>query len=150
MVILDKPRKTKSYQSWRDLPYAGDAGVLVQMRTADGLAKNASLAHRLAFTATDLFAFRILLVDGSIKPFPELTNHNGRAAHEASRKLVVAVGETKKEILKDWGRMEKLAVGGAVSVDTAGALLAQLAGRRAHESDSDEAAPTQASVAQKS
>ena len=108
MTILTKPLPTSSYQSWTDLSACGR--VIVQRRTGEGLAKNASIAHRLAFTATDQFPFRIILVAGptaeSYGAFPGTaklrSSHDNDKGMEKAGKYVLATAQSRGEILADW------------------------------------------------
>jgi hypothetical protein len=114
MGLLSKASKTTSYQSWQDID--GNAVMLVQRRTGDGLAKNRSAAHKLMYSAADLFPFRIILLEGlreglgyNATSEGARRGHDGDARMKDATKYVLAAGQTKVEILKDWQDMKNFA-----------------------------------------
>jgi hypothetical protein len=120
MGLLSKPSKSASYQSWQDVDGLGN--VLVQRRTGDGLGKNRSAAHRIAYSATDLFPFRIILLEGSIaglgynaSSIGATKDHEGNQRMKDAIKYVIAAGQSKAEILKDWNDIRDFTDAGALT-----------------------------------
>ena len=93
MPFLPTLGESKSHQSWECLGSWGLKRQLrVEKRTADGLKKNNSWVHKIAFNAEDLQPFRIIFVEDD---------------RDKLRKLL-AVAKTESSIMTSWELLQSV------------------------------------------
>jgi hypothetical protein len=120
MGLLSNATKTHSSQSWKDID--GFKHVFVQVCTGDYVRRCHSVARRISFSAPDLFRFRIIMVEGKCTPSrysPSSAgakqDHVGDELMKATSKYVIAAGQSKAEILKDWNDIRNFTDAGSLT-----------------------------------
>jgi hypothetical protein len=123
MPILAKPTPTTSFKAWDSLRWIGRVPSLVlQRRTEEGKKVNATFAHKIFYSETDLRNYRIIYFstaadDRESNVVGDVTSgqipmtygkHSSRDAvvrHNLAKddqRIVLATGDTEQEIMKDW------------------------------------------------
>ncbi|KEG13634.1 hypothetical protein DQ04_00881020 [Trypanosoma grayi] len=106
MTILLTPVPSNSFRSWKVMGGGLEQELCVQERTAEGLAKNKRLGHRLLYRPTDFTRYRIIHSRNPVDYDPSAVKRDAdQKAEESVLRVVLAVADSFEEIMEDWEKV---------------------------------------------